>query len=271
MTPLQALVLGIVQGVTEFAPVSSSAHLVLVPWVLGWPSPGVAFDAVLHLGTLLAVLLVFAPELAKLAAAWIRSLIPPFRASEDTAIAWLLLLATIPGVLAGLFLEDIFERMFNSPWIVGVFLLVTAMLLSAADIWSRGRDPGYPRSIWKALVIGAAQAAAIAPGISRSGATISAGMLLGLSRPYAARFSFLLSAPIVLGAGASQFVKLARHPDFGEQQGSLLLIGFLAAAISGYLCIKFLLAYLGRHGLRAFAAYCLVAGLFTLAISAILK
>ncbi|MCL4369079.1 MAG: undecaprenyl-diphosphatase UppP [Actinobacteria bacterium] len=268
MSPIEAFVLGIVQGLTEFAPVSSSAHLVLVPWLLRWPEPSLAFDTTLHLGTLLAVVAFFAGDLLRLATAWAGSLRPPFRVSEEAGVAWLLVLATIPAALAGFFLQSWFEKLFNSPVSVGAFLVVTALLLTLADYWGLRREPGYPKSAWQALVIGVMQAVAIAPGISRSGATISAGMLVGLSRTAAARFSFLLSVPIILGAGANQLLHLARQGQLVAQEPALF-VGFLAAAATGYLCIRLLLSYLGAHSLRVFAGYCLLLGVFAVVVSTI--
>ncbi|MCL4368907.1 MAG: undecaprenyl-diphosphatase UppP [Actinobacteria bacterium] len=268
MSPIQAFVLGIVQGLTEFAPVSSSAHLVLVPWLLRWPEPGLAFDTVLHLGTLLAVVIYFAQDIARLAAAWFRSLLPPFRINQEASLAWLLVLATIPAALAGLLLKDWFEAMFAAPATVGGLLLLTALLLLAADRWAVRMEAGYPRSPWKALLIGLAQAVAIAPGVSRSGATISAGMLMGLSRTAAARFSFLLSVPIILGAGATQSLHIVRSGNFAAQE-SALAIGLVAAALTGYLCIRFLLAYLGTHNLKVFAGYCLLLGVSAIAVASL--
>ncbi len=267
LTLVQSIILGIVQGLTEFAPVSSSAHLVLVPWLLRWTEPSLAFDTILHLGTLVAVFLYFSADLWRLALAWLHSLRPPFQRDPEARLAWFLLLATIPGAAAGYFLKDWFERMFQAPLAVGIFLLVTAGLLTLADQFGRRTEAGYPRTPWQALLIGIAQAVAIAPGISRSGATISTGMLLGLSRTSAARFSFLLSVPIILGAGASQTLSLMRHGGMSDGQAPLLLVGFVAAAISGYLCIRFLMAYLNSHSLRVFAGYCLLVGLLAIVVA----
>jgi undecaprenyl-diphosphatase len=259
LSPIEVIILGIIQGLTEFAPVSSSAHLVIVPWLFGWEAPSIAFDTMLHLGTLAAVLLVFANDLWRLALAWFRSLIPPFRVDSEARTAWLLVLATIPGAVAGYVLKSTFEKMFESPVAVGFFLLGTAAILIVADTLGQRKYDNMPQGIWQALLIGIAQAGAIAPGISRSGATISTAMLLGHTRTAAARFSFLLSVPIILGAGASQ-AKDFTQTSLGGDVG-LLVLGFFAAAISGYLCIRFLLAYLASHSLRIFAAYCFVLGI----------
>lgn len=261
----EALVLGIVQGLTEFAPVSSSAHLVLVPWALGWPSPGLAFDTMLHLGTLLAVVLVFINDLWQLFTAWARSLLPPFRRDANATTAWLLLFATIPAAVAGLLFGSFFEALFETPIAVAVFLLVTAAILTLADTLGRTVYDGPPSRFWPAMAIGLAQAAAIAPGISRSGSTISVGMLMGLTRPAAARFSFLLSVPIILGAGLSQSYKLSRAME--PFDATALGVGFLASAVTGYLCIRFLLRYLAGHSLRVFAIYCAGVGIVVLGLT----
>jgi len=265
MNVLQSILLGIVQGATEFIPVSSSGHLVLVPWLLGWPEPGVAFDTVLHLGTLLAVLLVFAPDFWKLATAWLRSLARR-ESSADTRLAWWILLATIPAALMGALLEKQFEALFSAPRWVALFLLVTGAWLVLADRLGRKLRQAEDLTWSQALLIGVAQGLAIAPGISRSGATIGAGLLLGLKREAAARFSFLLSAPIILGAAALQVKKLLGVAGLGGQALPLVL-GFLAAFATGYLCIRLLLSYLRQHSLTVFAAYCWVVGLVALGIS----
>lgn len=266
MNILQAIILGIVQGATEFIPVSSSGHLVLVPLLFGWPEPGVAFDTVLHLGTLLAVLAVFASDFMSLAAAWLRS-ITRREFGPQARLAWYILLATIPAALMGVLLEEQFEALFSKPLYVALFLLVTGVWLVVADYLGRKECQAEDLSGWQALWIGVAQGVAIAPGISRSGATMGAGLLLGLKRDAAARFSFLLSAPIILGTGLFQVKKLLSTPNLSQAVSLPLALGFLAALVSGYACIRFLLAYLKRNSLYAFAAYCWLAGLIVLAIN----
>jgi len=267
MDPVQALVLGIVQGATEFLPVSSSGHLALVPWLLGWPAPGLAFDAFLHLGTILAVIAYFWRDLLSLAGAWLQSLRDRSLAgSPERKVAWLILLGTVPAVVAGLLLEDFFEGLFANPAAVGVFLLVTAALLAASERWSRQERRAEEMSWLDGLLVGIGQACAIAPGLSRSGTTIAAGLWRGLTRPVAARYSFLLSVPIVLGAGLLQARKLLSGV---EVPWLPLALGFLASAVVGYLCIHFLLAFLQRRRLYPFAIYCAAAGALTLALVAL--
>jgi undecaprenyl-diphosphatase len=284
MSVLQAIILGIVQGATEFIPVSSSAHLVLVPWLLRWPSPGLAFDTVLHLGTLLAVIVVFWRDLLALAAAWLRSVtaLPglvmrrsnpkamatdasregvarSISGSPEARLAWWIILGTIPAALMGVLWEDQFEALFHSPIRVAALLLVTGVWLVLAERLGRKERRAEDLKWWQSLLVGLAQGCAIAPGISRSGATIGAGLLLGLRREAATRFSFLLATPIILGAGLLQIKKLLESGGLGANLAGLVL-GFLAAFVSGYACIRFLLGYVRSRGLSVFAVYCWVAG-----------
>jgi undecaprenyl-diphosphatase len=262
----KALILGIVQGATEFLPVSSSGHLVLLPAALGWDSPPLVFDATVHLATLLAVVAVFWRDLLKLLAAWWQGLRrgQPFRTTESR-LAWWLILGTVPGILAGLSLDKTFESLFAKPQAVGVFLLLTALLLVLAELYGRRRR-GLTEVTWlDSLLIGIGQAAAIAPGLSRSGTTISVGMFRGLNREASARFSFLLSVPIIAGAGLVQLVKQAGNGGFSTEV-SYLLVGFLAAAICGYAAIRVFLAYLRQKPLYPFAAYCVVIGILAMTL-----
>jgi undecaprenyl-diphosphatase len=256
-----------VQGATEFLPVSSSGHLVLVPWLLGWGDPGLAFDATLHLGTLVAVVAYFAGELWTLLKALLSSMRERSLAGDATRkIAWLLLLGSLPAAVIGFFLEEYFERLFAEPLWVGILLLGTGALLSLSEKWSvRNREISAMRWL-DALVIGLGQALAIAPGISRSGATISAGLWRGLERSEAARFSFLLSVPVVLGAGLFKLLDLMATP-WVLRSPWLVIIGFLAAAVSGFLSIRFLLSYLRSRSLYPFAAYCWAAGMLAIILS----
>jgi len=265
MNSLQAVILGIVQGLTEFLPVSSSGHLVLVPWALGWGEPGLLFDTVLHWGTLVAVVVYFWDDLWSLIRAWARSVATRKVDTPQARLAWLILIATIPAAVIGYLLSDFFESLFSSPAAVGGFLMGTALILAAAE-WA------YPRirkvetlRLGDALIVGLAQAAAIAPGLSRSGLTISAGVLRGLGREPAARFSFLLSVPIILGAGLTQVAHALGNP--GSAGAFPLALGFASAAISGYLAIHFLLGFVRRQRLWPFAAYCGLVGLVALAVS----
>lgn len=271
MNLVQAIILGLVQGATEFVPISSSAHLVLVPWALGWPSPGLAYDTMAHWGTLTAVVIYFWADLWRLARAWFGSLPALLRAralpqATDARLAWWIIVGTVPAAVLGALFEDFFASLFANPQAVGAFLLVTALLLATGERLGRRTRALERLTAGDAVLIGLAQAVAIAPGISRSGATMSMGLFCGLQREAAARFSFLLSMPIILGAGLLPLKTLAETAD-AFSRFPHLLAGFLAAAISGYLCIRFLLGYLRRGRLYVFAAYCALLGLAVLLIT----
>jgi undecaprenyl-diphosphatase len=251
MTLGQALILGVVQGITEFLPVSSSAHLALFPWIFGWKDPGLSFDVALHWGTLLALAAYFWRDWARLAAGPWRALIER-KLNPDAVLAGKLALGTVPAGVAGLLLENLAESSLRSPWIIAFQLASVGLLLWFFDRRARSGDesvtPGWPG----ALAIGFAQALALVPGTSRSGITMLAGLLLGLPRPAAARFSFLLSGPIILAAG------LKKLPDIAHGDPRLTVAGLIAAAISGGLSIAFLLRYLSRGSFAPFAIYRLV-------------
>jgi undecaprenyl-diphosphatase len=279
---LQAVFLGIVQGATEFLPVSSSGHLVLVPWLLRWQSPGLAFDTVVHWGTALSVIVYFWEEWVTLVRAAILSLgaiqIGPLRLRKKAVpegmdigrawLAWLILLGTVPGVLVGYFLQDFFEGMFARPAAAAAFLLVTAVLLTASERLGR-RERDLDDLGWlDALVVGVGQALAILPGISRSGATIAAGLAQGMKREPAAHFSFLLATPIILGAGLLKVFELVGTGGLAAQAPALMA-GFMVAAVVGFGCIRFLLRYLQRRRLYPFALYCAIFGVFSLLVSAL--
>lgn len=264
MNLFQAIFLGILQGTTEFLPVSSSGHLVLIPWLLGWASPGLAFDAMAHWGTALAVIIYFWRDWVDLIAAALRSL--PRIWKGEARLAWLIILGTFPAAIIGYLLEDFFERMFARPVAAAGFLLVTAALLIASERLGR-RERGLDDLAWRdALIIGAAQALAIFPGISRSGATIAAGLTRGLEREPAARFSFLLATPIILGAGLFKGVELVQMGGL-MAQAPALVVGFVTAALVGLGCIHFLLSYLRRRRLYPFAAYCALVGIACLLVA----
>jgi undecaprenyl-diphosphatase len=259
MTILQAIILGLVQGATEFVPVSSSGHLVLVPWLLRWESPGLVFDTVVHWGTLVAVVVYFRRDWWSLGSAWLRGLVRWDWRNPQARLMWLVILGCVPAAVLGYLLEDFFESLFGEPAWVSFFLLVTAALLVLSEsLGPRSREIGGLRWL-DAVLIGVGQALSIAPGISRSGATISAGLLRGLGRPAAARFSFLLATPIILGAGLLQGADLLSMADAGAQL-PVLGVGFVAAAGSGYACIWGLLRFLQRGRLYPFAAYCALVG-----------
>jgi undecaprenyl-diphosphatase len=260
MTSFEALVLGIVQGATEYVPVSSSGHLVLVPWLLGWPAPNFAYYVLVQWGTLVAVLIYFWREIAALTVAFVRGLVErkPLGTAE-ARLAWLILAATIPAAVLGLLFKDYFEETFSSEIAAAVQLIITGLILAASERVGR-RTRKLDGLTWlDALIIGIAQAISILPGISRSGATIAGGLVRDLEREAAARFSFLLSIPALLGAGLIALPDLA---DSGDLSTTLtaIVVGFVASAITGYVCIYGLLAYLRRRPLYVFAVYCWLFG-----------
>ena len=271
MSLFQALILGLVQGATEFIPISSSGHLVLFPWLLNWDKAPLAFDTTVHWGTLVAVLAVFWRDLWGLYVAGLNGFLAiiGIHRSYDRAqarLAWAIVLGSVPAALAGFLLEDFFEDLFGKPATAASLLLVTAGILALSERMSR-----QVRSItsigWiDALFIGLAQAFAIMPGISRSGSTIAAGMSRGVQREAAARFSFLLSTPVIFGAGMFKLFDLISAGGLDEILGALL-VGFVAAVVSGYICIRWLLNYLSHRTLYIFASYCLLFGLFNLVVA----
>jgi undecaprenyl-diphosphatase len=226
-----------------------------------------AFDAMLHMGTLLAVIGFFWRDLAELIVGGVLSIRDRSLGAEPRRkVAWLILVGTIPAAVIGFALEGFFERLFAAPMWVGALLLVTGSFLTVSERWGRGSLEMHELGWLDTLIIGMGQALAIAPGISRSGATISAGLWRGLQREAAARYSFLLATPIILGAGLFKLRDLWETPLFADSV-FVLLAGFLAAAVSGFLSIKFLLRYLQRRGLYPFAAYCLAVGLGSISLA----
>jgi undecaprenyl-diphosphatase len=265
---LKAIILGILQGATEFLPVSSSAHLVLVPWWLGWDEPSVIFDVMLHLGTLVAVLIYFWRDwLTLLRAGW-NALHTRSTQDPDTRLLLLIILGTIPAALAGALLESFFESVFSDPAVVAVLLLGTANLLILGERYHRMDRPLTDLKPRDALVVGLAQAVAILPGISRSGSTIAAGMWRGLSRPAAARFSFLLGTVIIAGTGAKTVLELlVGNTSSGQNPIGPVIAGFIAAAVVGFVCIWVFMRLLERRRLTGFAVYCAAFGTLSLLVA----
>lgn len=263
MSVLHAIVLGAVQGLTEFIPISSSGHLILVPEALGWDQPGLAFDVLLHVASLAALVVYFAPDLKRIVAGSFRG---------DTAsrrLVGLLAIGTVPAAVTGLVLNDYFEEAFTDAKAAALQLLMTAAILVGAELVARRhrRREEHLRTMdelnpWDATVIGVAQAISILPGISRSGSTIAAGLGLKMERDDAARFAFLLAIPALFGAA------LVKVPDMGsaELTGGAAIAGFLASLITSYAAIAGLIRYLRSRTLYPFAAYCVVAGLLFYAI-----
>ena len=270
MSILQALILGIVQGLTEFLPISSSGHLVIIPHLLGWkipPGQVFPFNVLVQLGTVVAVIGYFRNDLSSIIKAFIIGISNrrPF-ATIESRLGWLIILATIPAGLIGLFTEDIIEAAFHSIVFTALFLYVTAILLFVAErIGKRNRT--LDKITWKdALLIGFFQVLAVFPGISRSGATIAGGLSRHISRTDAARFSFLMSIPIMVAAGLLSALDLINYPGI-QTFLPVLLTGFISAGIIGYISIHWLLAFLNRNSLSVFAVYCILVGSLTLIIT----
>jgi undecaprenyl-diphosphatase len=270
MTLLQSILLGIIQGLTEFLPISSSAHLVITPYILDWHIPAqeaFIFDVLVQLGTLLAVIVYFWKDLYRIILGVINGLIHKRPFSEPASrMGWMLVLATIPAIIAGLLFKDPVERAFGSPLATGLLLFGTSALLVIAELVGKRNRQIESISWMDALIIGLFQVISLLPGISRSGSTISGGMIKNMERPAAARFSFLMSVPVMLGAGTLAIVDLTQLPNFSVQIPTLIA-GFITSAIVGYLSIRWLLNYLLTRRLYPFAIYCAVVSLVVILFS----
>lgn len=261
MNVFHALVLGIVQGLAEFLPISSSAHLSLVPYVFGWDDPGLAFDVALHLGTLGAVLWYFRDEWIKLTKAAFDIIRTQRIVGDEQWRAVYIVIATIPGAIGGLLLEKYAESVFRAPALTATMLIVMGTLLWAADKYARQDRPLTGIRWTDALLIGIAQVFALIPGVSRSGSTMTAGRALGFDRTSAATFSFLMSMPITAAAAVLKVPQALR-----EGVTVPIVVGILASAISGWLAISVLLRYVSKNSFGIFAAYRWVLGLAVLAL-----
>jgi undecaprenyl-diphosphatase len=262
MTPLHAVVLGIVQGATEFLPISSSGHLILVPRLLGWPDQGLAFDAAIHLGTVLALLIYFAPDLRSLAAGVLAG------RTADRRLAAGVVLGSIPAGLAGLVFQQAIEQRLRSVTVVAVSTILWALVLWWADRRAPRNRVGDLREVGiaRALAVGFAQPIALIPGTSRSGITLSAGLFAGLDRPTAARFAFLLGLPVTLAAGLLEVPKLLGAGPAGDGPG-VIVLGMVISFVAGLAAIRFLVTYLQRRTLLVFVIYRIVLGVLLLALA----
>jgi undecaprenyl-diphosphatase len=265
MNALQAIVLGLVQGLTEFLPISSSGHLRIVPAFFGWDDPGAAFTAVIQLGTMAAVLLYFRADLWRIAVAWLRSLRDPsVRGDLDVRMGWYIILGTIPIAVLGLIFKNPIENQFRTLELIGATLIVFGVVMLFAEARSRRDRPLREITARDGLLIGLAQALALVPGVSRSGATISAGLLLNFDRAAAARYSFLLSVPAVVLSGLFEL----RHAGEGNLPIGATAIATLLAFVTGYASIAFLLRYLAHHTIAVFVGYRIVLGVVVIALAA---
>jgi len=262
---LQSLILGIIQGIGEFLPISSTAHLILAPYFFGWKDPGLVFDVALHIGTLIAVVAYFWKDWIYILKIFFQNKLfniqySIFNSSEDlknkypSNILWLLIFATVPGALAGYFLENYAENYLRNPLIIAFFLFFVGLILYLVDKYRKHQKTIGEINFKDALIIGFSQAVAVIPGVSRSGSTIIAGLLRGVDREGAARFSFLLSTPIIFGAA------IAKLPNIldGNFNSVVLFVGVLSSAVSGYFAISFLLKFIQRVSYALFFWYRLI-------------
>ncbi len=259
MDLIQIVVLAVMQGLTEFLPISSSAHLILVPVLTGWRDQGLAFDVAVHLGTLVAIVWYFRQELVVMAREWVASL-RGGGSTLNSRLAWWVLWGTVPAGLAGLAFKDFIETELRSPLVIATTTILFGLLLWWADQRGKRKRDEYSLGWRDVLLIGCAQALALIPGTSRSGITMTAGLVLGLTREGAARFSFLLSIPIILLAGGVETLDLVRGE--GSVEWTALLLGTLFSAVSAYLCVHWFLKLLERMGMLPFVIYRLLLGMF---------
>ena len=266
MSTLEAIVLGLVQGLTEFLPISSSGHLRIVPALLGWPDPGAGFTAVIQLGTMAAVLIYFRADLWRIALAWTRELrVPARRRSQEANLGWFIVLGTIPISIFGFVFRDQIESGARSLYLIGSALILFSFVMALAERVGTRKRALTEMNGRDGLFVGVAQALALIPGVSRSGATISAGLFRGFDRIAAARYSFLLSVPAVVLSGLFELGKI------GEDGGASIeatAIATLVAFVSGYAAIAWLLRYLSTHTLEIFVVYRIALGVLVLALAA---
>ena len=269
MSTLEAIVLGVVQGLTEFLPISSTAHLRIVPAFVGWEDPGAAFTAVTQLGTMAAVLIFFRADLLRIARAWLASLRDPRRRRElDARLGWYITLGTIPIGLAGLAFKDQIESGARDLYVIGAASIALGLVLLVAEVRGRRRRDIEDLNRRDGLAIGCAQALALVPGVSRSGATISAGLFLGLTREAAARYSFLLSVPAVVLSGLLELGSIVSGDSERAPALGVLALATLLAFLVGYASIAGLLRFLAHHSTLVFVGYRIAVGLLVLALAA---
>jgi undecaprenyl-diphosphatase len=266
---LEAIVLGVVQGLTEFLPISSSGHLRIVPALFGWEDPGAGFTAVIQIGTVAAVLIYFRRELWRITTTWLRSLRDPaLRPTLDARMGWYVIVGTIPISILGLAFADQIETTARNLYLIGAMLIGFGLVMQVIDTTSRKVRSAEDAQMKDAIAVGFAQALALIPGVSRSGATISAGLLLGMNREAAARFSFLLSVPAIVLSGGYQFAKIVTGAEQTDAGLGALAVATVVSFVVGYAAIAFLLRYLARHSLGIFVWYRVVLGVLVIALAA---
>ncbi len=256
---LQAVVLGTIQGLTEFLPISSSAHLRIFPELFGWGDPGAAFTAVIQIGTELAVLIFFRKDIWRIGSMWLKSLIKPeFRGHIDARMGWFIILGSLPIVILGIALKDLIEQDFRSLWIIGTTLIVFGVILGIADRTGKTDRDLKQLQLKDALLMGGAQAMALIPGVSRSGATLSMGRFLGFEREAATRYAFLLAIPAVIGAG---LFELKEIPNGENSYGwGPTAVATVVSFVVGYAAIAWLLRYVSQNSYTPFVLYRVVLG-----------
>ena len=272
---LQAIVLGLIQGLTEFLPISSSAHLRIFPDLFGWGDPGAAFTAIIQIGTEVAVLLYFAKDIARIATAWLRSLVQPaWRGHEDARMGWYVIIGSLPIVVLGVLLKDVIEKDFRSLYIIGATLIVMGVVLGIADRVGRTERTTESLTLPHAVLYGAAQALALIPGVSRSGATISMGRFLGYDREAATRFAFLLAIPAVIGAGLFELLDVVSCDPGSTSDtcanaygGGPTLVATIVSFVVGFAVISWLLRYVTTRSYTPFVVYRIVLGVVTLVLA----
>ncbi|GAA0855364.1 undecaprenyl-diphosphate phosphatase [Aliiglaciecola litoralis] len=257
MTLFEIIVLAIIQGITEFLPISSSAHLILPSELLGWDNQGLAFDVAVHVGSLLAVMIYFRQDIARMMVAWLQSGFTS-QQTDDSKLAWWVIIATIPAVVIGFLAKDFIEQYTRSALIIACTTIVFGLLLWYADATGKLRKNIYQLTWKSSLVIGLAQALALIPGTSRSGITMTAGLMLGMDRESAARFSFLLSIPVILGAGLIKTLDLLQLET--QVDWEALFYGIGLSFVSAYACIYLFLSWISKIGMLPFVIYRLVLG-----------
>mgnify|MGYP001825477729 FL=1 len=258
MSEIQILVLAIVQGLTEFLPISSSGHLILSPYLFGFDDQGLAFDVAVHLGSLSAVLAYFRHDVWQIAVGWLRSLVPGTQGSGESRLGWAIIVGTVPVVLAGLALKSLVEGDLRAPWVIAATTILFGLLLGWVDLRGRRVRGIGDISLRDALIIGLSQVLALIPGTSRSGITITAGLWLGLSRAAASRFSFLLSIPTILASSVLVTRDLLQSETVVDWYG--LGLGALLSGATAYLAIFFFLRFIERIGMWPFVIYRLLLG-----------
>jgi undecaprenyl-diphosphatase len=260
---LKAVVLGLIQGLTEFLPISSSAHLRIFPELFGWGDPGAAFTAVIQIGTELAVLIYFRKDIWRIGSAWVRSLFrAEHRGTMDSRMGWYIIIGSLPIVVLGVLLKDVIERDFRNLWIIGTTLIVMGVVLGVADRVGRTDRSIGKITLKDAVLMGVAQALALVPGVSRSGATISMGRFLGFDREAATRFAFLLAIPAVVGAGVFELKEIPNgHNDFGWGP---TITATVVSFVVGYAAIAWLLRYVSTRSYTPFVVYRILLGAGTL-------